>query len=166
MKLTDDQLKTLETEITFTAVASGGPGGQHVNKTATKIRLDWNVTKSRVFSDDEKTAITQRVPQAHLQLLATDIAWRLDKFYPNQANLPLCHGHSLKNAREETVPPTVWIKVVYENHPFRPTAQVRGLRPWKMYSWSHWYHREKYEIARLCPDREYSQPLLSNSRHC
>ena len=33
-------------ELSWTAVASGGPGGQHVNKVATKVALRWDVRAS------------------------------------------------------------------------------------------------------------------------
>ncbi|EDM74757.1 hypothetical protein PPSIR1_15600 [Plesiocystis pacifica SIR-1] len=33
-------------ELSWTAVASGGPGGQHVNKVATKVQLRWTLANS------------------------------------------------------------------------------------------------------------------------
>jgi ribosome-associated protein len=38
-------------EIQETASRSSGPGGQHVNKTETRVTLRWNVGESRVLSD-------------------------------------------------------------------------------------------------------------------
>ncbi len=41
-------------ELNFTAVRSGGAGGQHVNKVSSKIVLRFNLQKSVVFTEDEK----------------------------------------------------------------------------------------------------------------
>ncbi len=52
-------------ELIFTASRAGGPGGQHVNKTSTKITLRWNITQSQAFSNEEKARI--------LSILASEI---------------------------------------------------------------------------------------------
>lgn len=44
-------------EITFTASRSGGPGGQHVNKTSSRITLRWNVTTTHALSDEQKERV-------------------------------------------------------------------------------------------------------------
>ena len=36
-------------ELSWTAVASGGPGGQHVNKVSTKVSLRWDLRASSVL---------------------------------------------------------------------------------------------------------------------
>ena len=41
-------------ECDFKAVRSSGPGGQHVNKTSTKVMLHWSLKDSNVFSEEEK----------------------------------------------------------------------------------------------------------------
>lgn len=46
-------------ECDFKASLSGGPGGQHANKTATKVELNWDIRATQVFSD-EKTALLLR----------------------------------------------------------------------------------------------------------
>ena len=38
-------------ELSWTAVASGGPGGQNVNKVATKVQLRWELSSSTVLPD-------------------------------------------------------------------------------------------------------------------
>lgn len=38
-------------ELSWTAVASGGPGGQNVNKVATKVQLRWELASSTVLPD-------------------------------------------------------------------------------------------------------------------
>ncbi len=46
-----------EGEIRLTFVRSSGPGGQNVNKTATKAQLHWSVGDSASFSEEQKAAI-------------------------------------------------------------------------------------------------------------
>ncbi len=53
-------------ELRFRTARSGGPGGQHVNKTSTKVEVLWNVARSESLSD------TQR------ELLLTKLSTRID----------------------------------------------------------------------------------------
>ncbi len=46
-------------EIHISFARSGGPGGQHVNKTESKVVVRWSVEKSRAFTLQEKTLIRQ-----------------------------------------------------------------------------------------------------------
>jgi ribosome-associated protein len=38
-------------ELTFKASRAGGPGGQHVNTSSTRVELSWNLTTSRALDD-------------------------------------------------------------------------------------------------------------------
>lgn len=40
-------------EFTFRATKAGGPGGQHVNTSSTRVELWWNPAGSRALSSDE-----------------------------------------------------------------------------------------------------------------
>ncbi len=40
-------------EISYKAVLSSGPGGQHVNKTSSKVVLEWNLADTQCFSPEE-----------------------------------------------------------------------------------------------------------------
>ncbi len=48
-------------ELTFSAVRSGGPGGQNVNKVSTKVILEFNVDKSPSLTDEQKELIKRRL---------------------------------------------------------------------------------------------------------
>ena len=51
----------LISELTFKAVRSSGPGGQNVNKVASKIVLIFDLLHSKAFSEDEKTLLRTRL---------------------------------------------------------------------------------------------------------
>src|SRR5579872_1395290 len=46
-----------EHELEITASRSGGAGGQHVNKTSTRITVRWNVKNSTALTDEQKARI-------------------------------------------------------------------------------------------------------------
>lgn len=46
-----------ENEIEVLFSRSSGPGGQNVNKTSTKVQLQWNVKNSSAFSEEQKDKI-------------------------------------------------------------------------------------------------------------
>jgi ribosome-associated protein len=49
-----DAIAIPDTELEWSFVASGGPGGQNVNKVASKAVLRWNVTKSTALPPEVK----------------------------------------------------------------------------------------------------------------
>lgn len=51
----------LERECTFTAVRSSGPGGQNVNKVATKVELAFHVMNSELLTEEEKLIISEKL---------------------------------------------------------------------------------------------------------
>ena len=48
-------------EVRLKAVRSGGPGGQHVNRTASKVELRWSLAASSAPSDVDRAWLTQRL---------------------------------------------------------------------------------------------------------
>lgn len=53
--------EALKSELNFKAVKSSGPGGQHVNKTASKVVLNFDVENSQFLSEEEKARITNKL---------------------------------------------------------------------------------------------------------
>lgn len=49
------------TELTFRFTKSGGPGGQHVNKTETKVIVTFDVAQSPCLSDYVRTRLLERL---------------------------------------------------------------------------------------------------------
>lgn len=50
-----------EAEIQEAASRSGGPGGQHVNKSNTRVTLRWNVRTSRAPSDRQRARLLEEL---------------------------------------------------------------------------------------------------------
>lgn len=50
-----------EHEIEITASRSGGAGGQHVNKTSSRITVRWNVKNSSVLTDEQKARVLEKL---------------------------------------------------------------------------------------------------------
>ena len=48
-------------EFSFQATRAGGAGGQHVNKTATRIELRWNIGKSPSLSEEQRELLLRRL---------------------------------------------------------------------------------------------------------
>ena len=48
-------------EIKYQTSRSSGPGGQHVNKTESKVELHWNLEESETLSDNQKTILRAKL---------------------------------------------------------------------------------------------------------
>ena len=44
-------------ELQVSAITGGGPGGQHVNKSATRVAVQWNVRTTRALRDDQRERV-------------------------------------------------------------------------------------------------------------
>ncbi len=51
----------LLSELNFKASRSSGSGGQHVNKTSTRIELFWSLNNSQCFSEEEKVRLREKL---------------------------------------------------------------------------------------------------------
>ena len=68
METTDDgrlrvtpELAIPRSELTYRATRAGGPGGQHVNTSSTRVELTWDVTASPSLSDEQRARILERL---------------------------------------------------------------------------------------------------------
>lgn len=43
-----------QAELEFSVSRSGGPGGQHVNKTSTRVTLSWDISRSQAISEHQR----------------------------------------------------------------------------------------------------------------
>lgn len=49
------------TELTITATRSSGAGGQHVNKTSTRVIIRWSVIQSPSITDEQRALILKKL---------------------------------------------------------------------------------------------------------
>jgi ribosome-associated protein len=61
MVVINDNLDIPKSEISFRYARSSGPGGQNVNKVATKVTLLFDVRASATLTDEQKTRIEERL---------------------------------------------------------------------------------------------------------
>lgn len=54
-------LECLKREVKYRTSRSSGPGGQHVNKTESRVELYWNLEESACVDTDQKGIIRQRL---------------------------------------------------------------------------------------------------------
>lgn len=54
-------LRDFSSELQYKASRSGGPGGQHVNKTNTKVLLLFDIDASAILDAEEKTIVKQKL---------------------------------------------------------------------------------------------------------
>src|ERR1700722_17810506 len=48
-------------EIEITASRAGGPGGQHVNKSSTRITVRWNVNSTSALTPEQKARVLEKL---------------------------------------------------------------------------------------------------------
>ncbi len=54
-------VEILLTELNFKGIRSSGPGGQHVNRTASKVEVAFDLESSRALSDIEKDRLRDKL---------------------------------------------------------------------------------------------------------
>ena len=54
-------IEDLVKEVEIQAVRSSGKGGQHVNKASTKVEVYFDIDTSKLFTDDEKIVLRQKL---------------------------------------------------------------------------------------------------------
>ncbi|CAN5626971.1 alternative ribosome rescue aminoacyl-tRNA hydrolase ArfB [soil metagenome] len=57
----NDDLFIPRAELSYRASRSGGPGGQHVNTSSTRVELVWNVVDSPSLTDAQKSRIQEKL---------------------------------------------------------------------------------------------------------
>lgn len=48
-------------ELTFRASRAGGPGGQHVNTSSTRVEVLWNVLQSRAITEEQRERLQDKL---------------------------------------------------------------------------------------------------------
>jgi ribosome-associated protein len=69
----NDLLVIPDSEIDVKATRSSGAGGQHVNKTSSRIEMTWSIRDSRVLTDEQRSLLMERLASR----ISTDGAIRI-----------------------------------------------------------------------------------------
>jgi ribosome-associated protein len=56
-----NRLRIPRAEVSYRATRAGGPGGQHVNTSSTRIELWWNLNQSAPLSPDQRALVRSRL---------------------------------------------------------------------------------------------------------
>jgi ribosome-associated protein len=59
--IVDQSVSIPRFELTFRATRAGGPGGQHVNTSSTRVELLWNVERTRALSDQQRSRVREKL---------------------------------------------------------------------------------------------------------
>ncbi len=98
-------------ELEEQASRSGGPGGQHVNKTSSRVTLRWNLRNSPTLSDEQRVRLLDRL---HSRITrAGDLIVHVDGHRSRRRNLEearerlvdiLTQGLEVARSRRSTAP--------------------------------------------------------------
>lgn len=59
--LTENDFVIPQSELVVRASRSSGAGGQHVNKTSSRIEIIWNIRDSKAISDEQREILSDRL---------------------------------------------------------------------------------------------------------
>jgi ribosome-associated protein len=57
----NDSLRIPRSELSFRATRAGGPGGQHVNTSSTRVELAWDVGASQSLSEEQRALVLAKL---------------------------------------------------------------------------------------------------------
>lgn len=92
--LINNGIEIPHSEFEFTASRSSGPGGQHVNKTSSKILLRWNIFSSSSLSGEQKQILLKNLK--HRLINQEEVLIQVDSSRSQHAN----KAEALKKLRE------------------------------------------------------------------
>ena len=81
-------------ELRFSASRSGGPGGQYVNKTSTKVMLKWSLKDSKSIEENVRERLLERLRTSMTN--SGDIVISCDEFRSQNRNKIRCKAFCCK----------------------------------------------------------------------
>jgi ribosome-associated protein len=54
-------VRLAQSELEFRAITGGGPGGQHVNRSATRVELRWNIRTTQSLTDVQRARVAAKL---------------------------------------------------------------------------------------------------------
>src|SRR5665213_3354599 len=99
----NDRLAIPRDELVVRATRASGAGGQHVNKTSTRVEITWNVVASQALDDADRARISARLSSrlsddGELRVVASDTRSQLQSREAGKAR------RQTQDIREETSP--------------------------------------------------------------
>jgi ribosome-associated protein len=113
------QLKIPDEEFEWTYVRSGGPGGQNVNKVASKAVLRWNLADTPSLPDEVKARF--RAQQANRVTVEGEVVLSSQRYRDQERNRTDC----LEKLRELILAATIRPKVRRKTRPTRGSTERR-----------------------------------------
>jgi ribosome-associated protein len=122
-------------ELEFRATRSGGPGGQHVNTSSTRVEVTWDVAASPTLSEEQRERLLLRLATrldgaGRLRLVSSGSRSQLRNREDVTERLRDIVGRALvvPKARKRTRPPSA-AKAARLEHKRRRAATKRDRRP-------------------------------------
>jgi len=120
MLVVTESLHIPDDELDFSCARSGGPGGQNVNKVASKVVLRWRVPRTTAhFPEPARQRMRSRYPSRHTT--AGEVVISSQRFRDQERNRQDCLDKLVEMIRASLVEPK-------ERKPTRPSAAARSRR--------------------------------------
>jgi len=107
------------TELDVVASRSGGPGGQNVNKVASRVTLRWNVRTSVALDDERKRRLAEKL--ASRMTIEGDIVIHADEHRSQHMNRESARARLAAMVRDA-------LRVPLRRIPTRPTGGAKRRR--------------------------------------
>ncbi len=135
----NDRFRIPAAEFQWTFVRSGGPGGQNVNKVASKAVLRWNLAASPSIPDEVKV----RLRAHHRRRITTEgeLVLSSQRYRDQERNRQDCLEKLGELVRKAAIPPK----------PRRPTRPTRASRQRRLHEKKH---RGQLKATRQRPVEE------------
>ncbi len=118
-KLTENKQSKLASEVDYSYSRSGGPGGQKVNKTETRVELHWDINESGAFTSGQKKRIKEKLKNRLNS--QGQILFYSDRFRTRPQNQKACYANLVEALEKALTRP----KLRKKTRPTRSSIEKR-----------------------------------------
>ena len=117
--MVDDSLSIPRSELDVRVSRASGAGGQHVNKTSSRVEIFWNIAGSRALSDEQRARLLDKLSSK----LTTDGSIRIvaSDMRSQSRNRDLAEERLVETVRRALIVPR-------KRKPTRPTRAAKEAR--------------------------------------